>query len=130
MTKCVVKDCKNDAETSLCGPCQEYVSTGAPNDSRAYLNSMGTRPNKIHTPAARQRIVELCYEDAIGRARLYGVGMIVIIVDASEGVQYMSGLGPTMTAGALARSQGLYDSKGRPPELDPDYRPRGVAHAT
>lgn len=80
---------------------------------------------QIHSPQSIQRVAELVHAAAKAVADEHGVGLVVVVVDATERVQYQTNLGPTMTAGAFARCACLYDAKPAPVVIDPGV-PHGV----
>lgn len=86
------------------------TSTGAPAPQHGNRHPMA---QQIHSNQSRARVADLVHAAAKAVADEHGVDLIVVIVDATEAVQYKTDLGPTMTAGALSRCAGLHDVANR-----------------
>jgi hypothetical protein len=86
-------------------------------------------PMQIHSPETMALAARLAFEAAVTVANEHGVALVVVVVDAAERVQYLSNMGPTMTAGALSRCAGLYDAS-LPPLMTLNAGTGGVAPNT
>lgn len=72
-------------------------------------------PMQIHTTESIAEVTSRAFDAARAIASEAGVALVVVVVDARERVHYQTEMGPTMTAGALARAAGLFDCTQPPP---------------